>query len=446
MSMAGKPIVADERLSPAERVELLCDPGSFEPRAASQSIVAGRGAVSGRAVFAFATAPGPASAAVWDATAALAEEAAEAGAPIVGLHDAALLPLDDHAALPAFASALTALGRIAGRAPRLSQVLGECVGPAALLASAADFVLMTADAALAMVGPRIVRAVTNERVTLADLGGARVQAEETGLADGVFADEVTATLQLRRLIDFLPAAGAPQAWESFDTADRSEPSLDSLVPADPAQPYASGELVAKLLDEGDFFAVKDAYAKSLTIGFGRLDGSTVGVVASRPDHLGGALDDAACSKAAGFVRFCGGFGIPLIVIADSPGFLPGSAEEHAGILRGAAELAAALADVHVITLYPRNALGAAFAVLAPKPMADAALAWPTARIGPIGPSGAPDLLAAHGLEGAELAAATDDFVERSLSPEAARARGVVDAVIRPANTRAAIIAALARLR
>jgi propionyl-CoA carboxylase beta chain len=437
---------AEGRLGADERIELLLDAGSFEPRTASSAIVAGRGTVSGRTVFAFATAPGSASAAVWDAIAALAEEAGAYGAPIAGLHDAALLPLDDHAVLPAFSAALAELGRAAGLVPRLSLVLGEAVGPAALLAASTDFVLTTAEAGLVMAGPKIVRAVTNERVTFADLGDARMQAEETGLADAVFADAVTAILQLRRLLDFLPAAGVLRAWESFDTPERSEPSLDSLVPADPKRPYDSRELVTKLVDEGDFFALKEAYAQNLTIGLGRLDGATVGIIASRPENLGGALDTTACRKAAGFVRFCGGFGIPLLVVADSPGFLPGSAQEHAGILAAAADLAAAFATARAVTLYPRNCFGAAFAVLAPKPAAEAALAWPSARIGPIGPAGARDRFSARGLEGADLAAATDDFVEQNLSPEAARARGIVDAVIRPANTRAAIIAALARLR
>lgn len=433
------------RLSAGERIELLVDAGSFEPLS-PPAIVAGRGAVSGRPVFAFATVPGIAGAAVWDAIAALADEASADGAPIVGLHDAALLPLDDGAALPAFASALAALGRAAKRVPRLSLVLGECVGPAALLATAADFVLMTADAALAMSGPGIVRAVTNERTTLAQLGGARVLGQQTGLADAVFSDEVTAILQLRRLLDFLPVAGATPAWESFDRPDRTEPALDSLVPADSAAPYDSRELVVKLLDEGDFYALKEACAKSLTIGFGRVDGGTVGIVASRPTVLGGALDVAASGKAKSFVRFCGRFGIPLVVLADSPGFLPGTSQDLAGILAAAADLAAAFAGAKVVTLYPRNAVGTAFAVLAPKPVARVAFAWPSARIGAVGPAGVRDLLSARGLDGAALAATVDEHVARNLSAEAALRNGIVDAVIRPADTRAAIIGALAKLR
>ena len=259
---------------------------------------------------------------------------------------------------------------------------------------------------------------------------ARVHAAKTGLCDRAYANDFEALRQMRRLIDFLPAsnAGGVPEWPSFDNAERLDPSLDTLVPDDPRKTYDMRELIEKTVDEGDFFEIGEAYGRGIIAGFGRIEGRTVGVIANQPMVLAGALDADAARKAARLVRFCGCFGVPIVTFVDAPGFLPGLAQEHGGLVREVAELifAYGAARTPKVTLVTRNAFGGAYAVMGSKQLgADVNLAWPTARIALIG-------------------AGADEDVRAS--PHDATARGFIDAVIEPGATRSAIARALAALR
>jgi propionyl-CoA carboxylase beta chain len=301
-------------------------------------------------------------------------------------------------------------------------------------------------------GPDVVKTVTNEIVTAEELGGASVHATKSSIADGVYDNDVETLLQMRRLIDFLPAnssSGVPE-WPTLDKVERTEKSLDTLVPDNPNKPYDIKELILKVVDEGDFFELSEVFARNIVIGFGRIAGRTVGFVANQPMVLAGVLDSDASRKAARFVRFCDAFAIPIVTFVDVPGFLPGTAQEYGGLIKHGAKLlfAYSQATVPLVTVITRKAFGGAYDVMASKHIGgDVNYAWPTAQIAVMGAKGAVEIIFRADLGDPEkIAARTREYEERFLSPFAAAERGYIDDVIMPHATRPRIARALAMLR
>jgi propionyl-CoA carboxylase beta chain len=301
-------------------------------------------------------------------------------------------------------------------------------------------------------GPDVVKTVTNEVVTAEELGGAKVHTAKSSIADGAYDNDVETILQVRRLLDFLPAnntEGAPE-WPTSDPLERIEPALDTLVPDNPNKPYDIKELISKVVDEGDFFEIQEAFAKNIVTVFARMSGRTVGFVANQPMVLAGVLDSDASRKAARFVRFCDAFEIPIVTFVDVPGFLPGTAQEYGGLIKHGAKLlfAYSQATVPLVTVITRKAFGGAYDVMASKHIgADINYAWPTAQIAVMGAKGAVEIIFRSDIgDPAKIAARTKEYEERFLSPFVAAERGYVDEVIMPHSSRRRIARALAMLR
>ncbi len=300
-------------------------------------------------------------------------------------------------------------------------------------------------------GPDVVKTVINEDVSHEELGGWRVHALKSGVADGAFGNDLEALAEVRRLIDFLPGCNRapPPRWKSFDAPDRAEPSLDTLVPANPNQPYDMRELIAKVADEADFFEISPEYARNIITAFARLDGQTVGIVANQPQVLAGVLDIDSSRKAARFVRFCDAFSIPLITFVDVPGFMPGTRQEQGGLIKHGAKLLFAFAEATVpkVTVITRKAYGGAFDVMSSKNIrGDINYAWPTAEIAVMGPKQAVEIIFRGDIGDADkLAAREAEYKAHFANPFVAASRGYIDDVIRPRETRPRLIRALASL-
>jgi len=331
--------------------------------------------------------------------------------------------------------------------------MGPCAGGDVYSPAMTDFIFMVRDTSYMFVtGPDVVKTVTNEIVTAEELGGASIHATKSSIADGVYDNDVETLLQMRRLIDFLPAnasSGVPE-WPSFDDVARTEKSLDTLVPDNPNKPYDIKELILKVVDEGDFFELSESFARNIVIGFGRIAGRTVGFVANQPMVLAGVLDSDASRKAARFVRFCDAFNIPIVTFVDVPGFLPGTAQEYGGLIKHGAKLlfAYSQATVPLVTVITRKAFGGAYDVMASKHIGgDLNYAWPTAQIAVMGARGAVEIIFRSDIGDPEkIAARTKEYEERFLSPFIAAERGYIDDVIMPHATRPRIARALAMLR
>jgi propionyl-CoA carboxylase beta chain len=340
-----------------------------------------------------------------------------------------------------------------GVIPQISVIMGPCAGGDVYSPAMTDFIFMVRDTSYMFVtGPDVVKTVTNEIVTAEELGGASIHATRSSIADGAYDNDLECLLQMRRLLDFLPAnyaAGAPE-WPSFDEIDRIEPSLDSLVPDNPNKPYDIKELILKVVDEGDFFELSETFARNIVIGLGRIGGRTVGFVANQPMVLAGVLDSDASRKAARFVRFCDAFNIPIVTFVDVPGFLPGTAQEYGGLIKHGAKLlfAYSQATVPLVTVITRKAFGGAYDVMASKHIgSDVNYAWPTAQIAVMGAKGAVEIIFRADIGDADkIAARTREYEERFLSPFIAAERGYIDDVIMPHATRPRIARALAMLR
>jgi propionyl-CoA carboxylase beta chain len=316
-----------------------------------------------------------------------------------------------------------------------------------------DFIFMVKGTSYMFVtGPDVVKTVTNEVVTAEELGGASVHTVRSSVADGAYENDVECLLQMRRLVDFLPAnaAAGPPEWPSFDDIEREDASLDTLVPDNPNKPYDITELILKVVDEGDFFEISRAFARNILTGFGRIAGRTVGFVANQPMVLAGVLDSDASRKAARFVRFCDAFDIPIVTFVDVPGFLPGTVQEYGGLIKHGAKLLFAYSQctVPLVTVITRKAFGGAYDVMASKHVGgDVNYAWPTAQIAVMGAKGAVEIIYRADIGDAEkIAARTKEYEERFLSPFAAAERGYIDDVIMPRQTRRRLARALAMLR
>jgi propionyl-CoA carboxylase beta chain len=469
------------KLTARERVALLCDPGSFieidklvthratdfgmaEQKIPGDGVVTGHGLVGGRQIFLFAqdftVFGGSLSEAYAGKICKIMDLALKVGAPVVGLNDSGGARIQEGvASLGGYAEIFYRNTAASGVVPQLSAVLGPCAGGAVYSPAITDFIFMVeATSHMFITGPDVIKAVTHEEVSKEDLGGAFTHAARSGVAHRRFADERACLMALRELLSFLPRNNredpprkAPA--ERRDSADREDPGLDDFIPRDAAKPYDMHELIKRVIDDGDFFEIHGEHAPNILVGFARLDGRPVGVVANQPAVLAGCLDIDASVKAARFVRFCDCFNIPLVTFVDVPGFLPGTKQEWGGIIRHGAKLLYAFAEATVpkITVITRKAYGGAYDVMASKHIrADLNFAYPAAEIAVMGPEGAVNIVFRD-----ELAAAADpvaararyvaEYREKFANPTAAAALGYLDEIIRPRQTRQRLCRALALL-
>jgi propionyl-CoA carboxylase beta chain len=464
------------KLTARERIELLLDNGSFEEfdmfvqhrctdfgmdqgeKIPGDGVVTGWGTVNGRPVFVFAkdftVFGGSLSETHAQKITKLQDMALKNRAPIIGLFDAGGARIQEGvAALGGYGEVFQRNVLASGVIPQISVIMGPCAGGDVYSPAMTDFIFMVRDTSYMFVtGPDVVKTVTNETVTAEELGGASVHTTRSSIADRAYDNDVEALLQMRRLIDFLPSSNTDELpdWPSFDDPDRLDMSLDTLVPDNPNKPYDIKELISKIVDEGDFFEIQAAHAKNIVVGFGRMEGRTVGFVANQPMVLAGVLDIDASKKAARFVRFCDCFNIPIVTLVDVPGFLPGTAQEYGGLIKHGAKLLFAYAEATVpkVTLITRKAFGGAYDVMASKHLrGDMNYAWPSAQIAVMGAKGAVEIIFRADLGAPEkIAARTKEYEDRFLSPFVAAERGYIDEVIMPHTTRRRIARALALLR
>jgi len=340
-----------------------------------------------------------------------------------------------------------------GVIPQISLIMGPCAGGAVYSPAMTDFIFMVKDSSYMFVtGPDVVKTVTNEVVTAEELGGASTHTKKSSVADAAFEDDVQAISEVRRLIDFLPLSNRekPPVRPFYDTPNRIEESLDTLVPDNPNTPYDMKELIEKVADEGDFYEIQENFAKNIITGFIRLEGQTVGVVANQPMVLAGVLDIDSSRKAARFVRFCDCFEIPILTLVDVPGFLPGTKQEYDGVIKHGAKLLFAYGEATVpkVTVITRKAYGGAYVVMASKHLrADVNYAWPTSEVAVMGAKGATEILYRSELgDAAKIAQRTKDYEDRFANPFVAAERGFIDEVIQPQSTRKRVCKAFAMLR
>lgn len=462
------------KLTARERIELLVDDGSFEEfdmfvehrctdfgmeenKFAGDGVVIGAGTVNGRPIYVFSqdftVFGGSLSETHAKKICKIMDMAMKAGAPCIGLNDSGGARIQEGvAALGGYADVFQQNVLASGVIPQISMVMGPCAGGAVYSPAITDFIFMVKDTSYMFVtGPDVVKTVTNEVVTQEELGGAKTHTSKSGVADKAFENDVEALAQLRRFIDFLPLnnqAGVPER-PSFDKPEREEKSLDNVIPSNPNKPYDMHEVITKVVDEGDFFELMPDHAGNILVGFGRMDGKTVGIVANQPMVLAGCLDIDSSKKAARFVRFCDAFNIPVVTFVDVPGFLPGTSQEYGGIIKHGAKLLYAYAEATVpkITVITRKAYGGAYDVMASKHLrGDLNYAWPTAEIAVMGAKGAVEILYRREKDDADkIAARTKDYEDKFANPFVAAQRGYLDDVIMPHGTRRRIIQGLRRL-
>jgi len=463
------------KLAARERLEILFDAGSFEEidtfveheatdfgmeerKIPGDGVVTGWGTINGRLVYVFSkdftVFGGSLSRSHARKITKIQDMSVRAGAPLVGLFDAGGARIQEGVdALGGYGEVFFRNARASGVIPQISVIMGPCAGGDVYSPAMTDFIFMVRDTSYMFVtGPDVVKTVTNETVTSEELGGARIHTTKSSIADGAYDNDLVALHEVRRLIDFLPLnwRGVPPKRDTFDRAERGDPSLDTLVPANPNKPYDIKELIWKVVDEGDFFEIQEAFARNIVTGFARMEGETVGFVANQPMVLAGVLDSDASRKAARFVRFCDCFNIPIVTFVDVPGFLPGTGQEYGGLIKHGAKLlfAYSQATVPLITLITRKAYGGAYDVMASKHIgADINYAWPTAQIAVMGAKGAVEIIFRQDASDPEkLAARTKEYEERFLNPFVAASRGYIDEVIMPHNTRPRLVRALRTLR
>jgi propionyl-CoA carboxylase beta chain len=387
--------------------------------------------------------------------------ALKTGAPIVGLNDSGGARIQEGvASLGGYAEIFLRNTLASGVVPQISAILGPCAGGAVYSPAITDFVCMVEGVSYMFVtGPNVVRTVTHEEVSFDELGGAAVHAARSGVSHFTHPDEPSCLEGIRRLVGYLPSNNRedPPVVDTGDDPDRAAPALRDAIPASPNKPYDVHVVIREIVDRGSFLEVHAGYAQNLVVGFARLSGRTVGVVANQPAVLAGVLDIDASLKGARFVRFCDAFNIPLVTLVDVPGFLPGTAQEWGGIIKHGAKLLYAYCEATVpkLTVILRKAYGGAYDVMSSKHIrGDLNLAWPSAEIAVMGPKGAVEILWRREIEqaddpGAAVDARAAEYRERFANPWIAAERGYVDAVVDPADTRrllATALHALARKR
>jgi len=463
------------KLTARERLEVLLDPGSFEEydmfvthRAVDfgmeqtiipgDGVVTGWGTINGRPTYVFSqdftVFGGSLSETHAQKICKIMDLALQNGAPVIGLNDSGGARIQEGvAALGGYAEVFWRNVQASGAIPQISVVMGPTAGGAVYSPAMTDFIYMVKDTSYMYVtGPDVVKTVTSEIVTHEELGGASTHTRVSSVADAAFDNDIETLLEVRRLFDFLPlsASARPPVIAVNDSIDREEPSLDTLIPDSASQPYDMREIVEKLADEGDFLEIQRDHAGNILVGFIRLNGSTVGVVANQPLVLAGCLDINSSKKAARFIRFCDAFSIPILTLVDVPGFLPGVAQEYGGIIKHGAKLLFAYAEATVpkVTVITRKAYGGAYDVMASKHIrADVNYAWPTAEIAVMGARGATEILYRSELaDKARIAKRTADYESRFANPFVAAERGFIDDVIMPHGTRRRVARAFEMLK
>lgn len=460
---------AKGKLTARERLEVLLDPGSFEEfdmfvehRSANfgmdkkvtpgDGCVTGSGTINGRLVYIysqdFTVFGGSLSETNAKKICKVMDFAMRSGAPVIGINDSGGARIQEGVdSLAGYGDIFMRNVKASGAIPQISLILGPCAGGAVYSPALTDFTIMSQGSYMFVTGPDVVKTVTHEEVTQEELGGASTHTKTSGVADLAYDNEIIALRQTRRLFNFLPLnweKGVP-VRPTHDPVDRIETSLNNLIPNDPNKPYDMKELIVRICDEYDFFEVQPDYAQNILVGFGRMEGKTIGIVANQPMIMAGCLDIDASRKAARFVRFCDAFGIPLVTLVDVPGFLPGVDQEHNGIIKHGAKLIAAYAEATVpkITVVTRKAYGGAYIVMSSKHlMGDINYAWPNAEIAVMGAKGAVEIIFRGDKD---IAAREQEYKEEIANPFVAASRGYLDDVIRPQNTRSRICRALSVL-
>jgi acetyl-CoA carboxylase carboxyltransferase component len=462
-----------------ERIDMLLDGGTFHEvgmfvthratafgmerdHSLGDGVVTGWGKIDGRTVYVFAqdftVMGGSVGEAHGKKIAKILELAHQNGAPVIGLNDSGGARIQEGVeSLAGYGDIFHQNVRASGVIPQISVILGPCAGGAVYSPAITDFVFMVEGTAhMFITGPEVVTAVTHEEVDSDQLGGAEVHAGKSGVAHFTATDEETLLMQVRYLLSFLPANNltpAPRS-EPVDTPDRSVPQVEQIVPVDPQKPYDVHAVIEALVDDGEFLEVHRDYAKNIVVGYARLNGYPVGIIANQADYLAGVIDINASDKGARFIRFCDAFHIPLVTLVDTPGFLPGLEQEHGGVIRHGAKMIFAYSEATTpkIALILRKAYGGAYIVMSSKHLgSDLNYAWPNAEIAVMGPEGAVKIVFRRELKEAEDPAARQEELTRQYrsqlaTPLVAAARGYVDDVIYPPQSRACLIAALESLQ
>lgn len=463
------------KLTARERLDVLLDPGSFEEwdmlvehrcrdfgmeknKISGDGVITGYGTIHGRIVFVFSqdftVFGGSLSEAHAEKIAKIMDRAVQVGAPIIGLNDSGGARIQEGIdSLTGYAAIFRRNVLASGVVPQISVIMGPCAGGAVYSPAMTDFIFMVKNSSYMFVtGPDVVKTVTHETVTHEELGGALTHTTKSSVADVAFENDIETLLEVRRFFNFLPLSNRekPPLQKTPDSPERVTESLDTLVPQNSSKSYNMKDLIYKIVDEGDFFELQPDFAANIIIGFARMEGQPVGIVANQPLVLAGCLDIDSSRKAARFVRFCDCFNIPLLTFVDVPGFLPGTAQEKGGIIKHGAKLLFAFAEATVpkITVITRKAYGGAYDVMSSKHLrGDVNYAWPSAEIAVMGSKAAAEILyrkEAHDREKVE--AYTEEYREKFANPFVAASRGYIDDIIMPHTTRKRICRSLQMLK
>ncbi len=467
------------KLTARERIHALLDPGSFveldkfkthrcsdfemeKKRIPGDGVVTGWGTIDGRIVYVFSqdftVFGGSLSGAFAEKVCKIMDLAMRNGAPVIGLNDSGGARIQEGVvSLAGYADIFLRNVLASGVIPQISAIMGPCAGGAVYSPAMTDFIFMVKNVSYMFItGPEVIRAVTHEEVTKEELGGAVTHNSRSGVAHFAAENDRECLRMIRRLLSYLPSNNLddPPIIATADDPARKDPELDQVVPDNPNKPYDMRQIIRSVLDERDFFEVQEAFAQNILIGFGRLDGQPVGIVANQPAYLAGCLDIDASVKAGRFVRFCDCFNIPIVTFVDVPGFLPGIAQEHGGIIKHGAMLLYAYCEATVpkVTVITRKAYGGAYDVMSSKHIrGDLNFAYPTAEIAVMGPEGAVNIIFRNEIENApdaerERERLVAEYRRTFANPFKAAELGYVDAIIRPADTREVLIGALKTLR
>ena len=467
------------KLGARERLEILLDAGSFSEigmfvqhravgfglenkKYSGDGVITGWGTIEGRPVYVFAqdftVLGGSVGEAHAQKIARVMDLAIRNGAPLIGINDSGGARIQEGVdSLAGYGDIFYRNVQASGVIPQISVILGPCAGGAVYSPAITDFIFMSQkNACMFITGPQVVKAVTHEEIEAQDLGGASVHCSKSGVAHLSASEEADLLEQVRRLLSFLPANNlTPAPYKApLDDPQRLTPELEEIVPLEPNQPYDIHQVIRTLLDEGDFFEIQEDFARNLVIGFGRLDGYPLGVIANQPEVLAGVLDIDASDKGARFIRFCDAYHIPLLTLVDTPGFLPGSGQEHGGVIRHGAKMIYAYAEASSpkISLVLRKAYGGAYIVMSSKHLGgDINLGWPQSEIAVMGPEGAVNIVFRKELSEAEDAEQEKQKLVRAYredlaTPFVAASRGYLDDIIEPAESRRCLAQALLSLQ
>jgi len=455
---------AKGKLTARERLDILLDEGSFqewdmfvehravdfgmdEQKIPGDGVVTGYGKINGKLVYVFSqdftVFGGSLSEAHAEKICKVMDHAVRNGAPLIGLNDSGGARIQEGVvSLGGYAEVFQRNVLASGVVPQISLVMGPCAGGAVYSPAMTDFIFMVEDSSYMFVtGPNVVKTVTHEEVTAEELGGASTHSRKSGVADLTFKNDTEALLMTREFLSYLPQnnKAKPSTVATDDPAEREESSLDTLVPEDPSKPYDIKEVINKIADDGEFFEIQPNYAQNIVIGFTRLNGSTIGVVGNQPLVLAGCLDINASIKGARFIRFCDAFNIPIWTLVDVPGFMPGTSQEHGGIIKHGAKLLFAYAEATVpkVTLITRKAYGGAYDVMSSKHIrGDVNFAWPSAEIAVMGPKGAVEIIFRKDIgDEQKIEKRTEEYRTKFANPFIAASRGYIDDIFLPHKTR-----------